>query len=65
VAPKVYCELCKHYSRRKKSEVCAMAIMVTQRGTETYAHPELVRRQLCWEKNEKNQCQDFESKEKV
>lgn len=60
--PKVYCEQCKHYSRGKRNEVCAKAVDVVQRGTATYAHPERVRRELCWEKNERNNCPDYESK---
>jgi hypothetical protein len=59
---KVYCENCKHYSRTKRSEACAMAIMVVQRGTATYLHPDRAHKQPCWEKNEKNKCQDYEEK---
>jgi len=61
--PKVYCEQCKHYSRRKRDEVCAMATKVVQPGTATYLHPDLVMKQSCWEKNEKNKCSDYERRD--
>ena len=60
--PKVYCQNCKHYSRRKRSEVCAMAIEVVQLHTATYLHPNIVQKEACWEKNEKNRCPDYEEK---
>ena len=56
---KVYCEKCIHYSRRTGDEVCAKAATTTSPNTATYLHPDIVRKEYCWEKNEKNKCQDY------
>ena len=60
--PKAYCEQCVHYSRRKRSEVCAMAVEVPQVGTESYLHPERMMKEQCWEKNKRNKCTDYKEK---
>ena len=60
---KVYCEECAHYSRPKKGDVCAKAVTITVRNTATFKHPDIKRKQYCWEKNEKNKCPDYETKE--
>lgn len=60
---KVYCENCIHFSRQKKNEVrCAKAVTVTVAYSATYLHPDIERKEYCWEKNEKNKCRDYEEK---
>jgi len=59
---KAYCESCIHYSHRKKEKECAKAATITVRNTATYMHPDIVRKEYCWEKNEKNRCVDYEKK---
>ena len=64
---KAYCEQCIHYSRRKSDGLpeeigCAKAVKVTVQYSATYLHPDIVRKQYCWEKNQDNRCADFEKK---
>jgi len=58
---KVYCMNCTHHSWVGE-DYCARAATITVRGTETYYHPDLRRKQYCWEKNGKNKCPDYEDK---
>ena len=60
---KAYCANCIHYSQQKKDKKCAKAATITVRNTATYLHPNIIRKQYCWEKNRKNKCQDYEPKE--
>ena len=62
---KVYCESCIFYSRRKRNEDCAKAVVTTYPGTATYLHPNLEGKERCWEKNEKNNCQDYEAQNTI
>lgn len=59
---KAYCGNCIHYTRHKTGESCVKAVTFTERGTATYLHPDVVRKQYCWEKNQDNKCSDFSEK---
>ena len=59
---KAYCGNCIHFSRQKKDKKCAKAATITVPNTATYMYPDTVRKQYCWEKNEKNRCRDYEKK---
>jgi hypothetical protein len=57
---KAYCGQCLHYSRKVGSDDrCAKAVTMTVRNTATYMHPNIVRKQYNWEKNQDNKCQDY------
>ena len=60
---KVYCGECKNYFEgRKGEEECLVAEIVPLPLTENYRQRAEKRKRLCWEKNQGNDCEDYEEK---